>query len=100
MQELIDGATAVLAGGGAWSNARRIDRLAGRVDARTVQTVLMILAGREAAAAGGSLPAPAPPPAGSSFVTRAGSLTFMSSDTKVDHRDDARRDDRDDRCLS
>ena len=64
MQEFIDGATAVaaiLAAAGAWSNARRIDRLTGRVDAleRTVQTVLMILAGRAASAAGGSLPPPA-----------------------------------------
>ena len=58
MQEFIDGATAlaaVLAAVGAWSNARRIDGVAGRVDAleRTVQTVLMmIVAGRAASAAG------------------------------------------------
>ena len=50
MQEFIDGATAVaavLAAVGAWSNARRIDGLAGRVDAleRTVQTVLMMSSG-------------------------------------------------------
>ena len=71
MQEFIDGSTAVaavLAAIGAWSNARRIDRLTGRVDGleRTVQTVLMILAGRAtsaAAPAAGSIPAP---PAGSS----------------------------------
>ena len=40
MQEFIDGATAVaavLAAVGAWSNARRIDRLAGRVDAPWVR---------------------------------------------------------------
>ena len=35
MQEFIEGATAVAAilAAGAWSNARRIDRLTGRVDA-------------------------------------------------------------------
>ena len=57
MQEFIVGATAVAAIG-AWSNARRNDRLAGRVDGleRTVQTVLMILVGRATSVAGGSLP--------------------------------------------
>ena len=63
MQEFIDGApavAAVLAAIGAWSNARRIDRLTGRVDGleRTVQTVLMILAGRPTSATVGSVPAP------------------------------------------
>ena len=62
-KELIDGATAVaavLAAVGAWSNARRIDRLAVRVDGleRTVQMVLMVLVGRAAAAESSSSPGP------------------------------------------
>ena len=94
MQEFIDGATAVaavLAAIGAWSNARRIDRLTGRVDGleRTVQTVLMILAGRPTSATVGSVPAPVSSFAGGPAGVDAGRRRLTGVRSQIANRNAA-----------